>query len=129
GHTIFVEPLFKTLTAELDVSTRQWMTISGDASDGSSRQALVDGPMLHLAIDRLKTLTLQHPNPGLVKRLVYPILVPLWGLASFAMEQQQTTLLENVMALLQTYFGVSVGVQPLKKLVDYLLWNGGPTWT
>lgn len=129
GHTIFVEPLFKTLTAELDALTRQRMTISGGSGGNYSKQALVDGSMLHLAVDRLKTLTLQHPNPGLVKRLVYPILVPLWGLASFAMEQQQATLNEKVMALLQTYFGVSVGVQPLKKLVDHLLWNGGPMWT
>lgn len=126
GHMIFVEPLFKALTAELDASARRWMSTSGDASDG---QAFTDGSTLHLAIDRLKTLTLQHPNPGLVKRLVYPILAPLWGLASFTMDQQQTTLHESVMALLQTYFGVSVGVQPLKKLVGHLLWNGGSTWT
>lgn len=126
GHMIFVEPLFKALTAEVDASAGRWMFTSSDASGG---QALVDGPMLHLAIDRLKTLTLQHPNPGLVKRLINPILVPLWGLAYFAMEESQTTLHESVMALLQTYFGVSLGVQPLKKLVDHLLWNGGPTWT
>lgn len=129
GHTIFVEPLFKALTAELDNSARRWMTTSGDASDDSSGQTLTDGSTLHLAIDRLKTLTLQHPNPGLVKRLVYPILVPLWGLTSFAVEQQQTAIHESVMALLQTYFGISVGVQPLKKLVDHLLWNGGAKWT
>ena len=129
GHMIFVEPIFKALTAERDASARRWLTTSGDASNASSGKALTDGFTLHLAIDRLKTLTLQHPNPGLVKRLVYPILVPLWGLASFAKEQQQTTLHESVMALLQTYFAVSVGVQPLKKLVDHFLWNGGPTWT
>ena len=129
GHTIFVEPLFKAITAELDTPAKRWMTTSGDAGNGSSGQALTDESTLRLAVDRLKTLTLQHPNPGLVKRLVYPILVPLWGLASFAMEQQQTSIHESIMALLQTYFGVSVGVQPLKKLVDHLLWNGSAKWT
>ena len=128
GHSIFVEPIYKTLTADLDAPARRWMT-AHDTDDSSSGQVLVNASMLLLAIDRLKTLILQHPNPGLVKRLVYPILVPLWGLASFAMEQQQTTLHESTLALLQAYFGVSVGVQPLKKLVDHLLWNEGPTWT
>lgn len=128
GHSIYVEPIFKALTAELDAPAKRWMA-TGDSSDGSSKPTLVDGSILHLAISRLKTLTLEHPNPGLVKRLVYPILIPLWGLASFALEQQLTALHESVMALLQTYFGVSVGVQPLKKLVDHLLWNGSPTWT
>ncbi|CAL5873163.1 uncharacterized protein PFLUO_LOCUS7432 [Penicillium psychrofluorescens] len=36
---------------------------------------------------------------------------------------------ERIMALLQTYFSISVGAQPLKKLVDNLLWDGGSTWT
>ncbi|KAF7594443.1 hypothetical protein BBP40_009265 [Aspergillus hancockii] len=32
------------------------------------------------------------------------------------------------MEVLQTYFAISVGEQPLKKLVDNLLWDGGSTW-
>lgn len=129
GHSILVEPIFKTLTADLDTFAKQWMTVSGNAGGGSPGSTLANESMVLLAVNRLKSLTLQHPNPGLVKRLVYPILVPLWGLASFAIEQQKIHLHESVMALLQTYFGVSVGVQPLKKLVDHLLYNGGPTWT
>lgn len=127
GHSIFVEPVFKVLTAEQDQSAKQWLRAS-DAGDGLSGQ-LVDESTLILAISRLKSLALQHPNPALVKRLVYPILVPLWGLVSFTEENQHDTLHESSMALLQTYFGVSVGIQPLKKLVDHMLWNGGPSWT
>lgn len=127
GHSIFVEPIFKALTADLDSSAKQRLGISG-VGDGLPGQ-LVDESTLILAISRLKSLALQHPNPALVKRLVYPILVPLWGLVSFTQENQQGTLYESAMALLQTYFGVSVGIQPLKKLVDHLLWNGGPSWT
>lgn len=127
GHSIFVEPIFKALTADLDSSAKQWLGISG-AQDGFPGQ-LVDESALIMAISRLKSLALQHPNPALVKRLVYPILVPLWALACFTLENQQGTLYESAMALLQTYFGVSVGIQPLKKLVDHLLWNGSPSWT
>lgn len=129
GHLIFVEPIFRALTADLDTCAKQWMTVSSNAGGASPGSALANESMVLLAIDRLKSLTLHHPNPGLVKRLVYPILVPLWGLASFAIEQQKIPPHESVMALLQTYFGVSVGVQPLKKLVDHLLYDGGPTWT
>lgn len=129
GHSIFVEPLFKALTADLDASSRRWLGIPDVPEDGFPAQLLVNESTLVLAISRLKSLALQHPNPGLVKRLVYPILVPLWGLASFALETQQVTIHENSMALLLTYFGVSVGIQPLKKLVDHLLWNGASTWT
>ncbi|KAJ5102264.1 hypothetical protein NUU61_004486 [Penicillium alfredii] len=136
GHSIFVEPLFRTLTAELDTASKRWVTRFAD-TDGSSHDTnkraaagiMVDGITVDLAVNRLRALALQHPNPGLVKRIVYPILVPLWGLACHTQEQELNALHEKVMALLQTYFGISVGVQPLKKLVDNLLWNGGLTWT
>ncbi|KAH3011033.1 hypothetical protein KXW60_000329 [Aspergillus fumigatus] len=126
GHSIFVEPIYKILAGEHDASTQQWMNVSG--KDIQSSTVICEPPLL-LAVERLSSLTLQHPNPGLVKRLVYPILLPLWGLACSSLEQQRPKLHEKVMAILQTYFGISVGIQPLKKLVDNLLWDGGATWT
>ncbi|KAJ6183901.1 hypothetical protein N7519_005202 [Penicillium mononematosum] len=137
GHSIFVEPIFNALTANLDAKSRRWISRFTDI-EGSMPQpteadpasnVLVDGATVDLALDRLRCLTLQHPNPGLVKRLVYPIILPLWGLICFSQEEERTSFHERVLSLLQTYFGISVGVQPLKKLVDNLLWDGGATWT
>ena len=136
GHSIFVAPVFAALTAELDEASRRWMTQATDShrppSSGKNvgnGDVIVDSAMVHLAIDRLRTLALQHPNPGLVKRIVYPILLPLWGLAWYSQDQQLTETHEKIMALLQTYFSISVGPQPLKKLADNLLWDGGVSWT
>ena len=136
GHLIFVEPIFGALTGELDDASRRWMTNYSDierstplSAGEASKDTLVNADMVSLAIDRLRSLALQHPNPGLVKRIVYPILLPLWGLACYSKEQELTNYHERIMALLQTYFGISVGVQPLKKLIDHLLWDGGSTWT
>ncbi|KAJ5249928.1 hypothetical protein N7489_000338 [Penicillium chrysogenum] len=137
GHSIFVEPIFNALTANLDAKSRRWISRFTDI-EGSMPQppqadpaskVLVDGATVDLALDRLRCLTLQHPNPGLVKRIVYPILLPLWGLICFSQEEERTSFHDRVFPLLQTYFGISVGVQPLKKLVDNLLWDGGATWT
>ncbi|EAW06722.1 RTP1/Tango6 family protein [Aspergillus clavatus NRRL 1] len=129
GHSIFVEPIFKTLGAELDASTKKWMNITSGLGEAFGDGEIVHESALLLAIDRLSSITVQHPNPGLVKRLVYPILLPLWGLTCFALDQQKSMIHEKFMTILQTYFGISVGVQPLKKLVDNLLWDGGATWT
>lgn len=137
GHTIFVEPSFAALTGDLTHASRQWMRQYSDI-EGSvpienteipGTNTVVDGAIVQLAVDRLRSLTLQHPNPGLVKRIVYPVLLPLWGLACCSHEFQMMPYREKVMALLQTYFGISVGAQPLKKLVDNLLWDGGSAWT
>ncbi|KAJ5178541.1 uncharacterized protein N7500_001240 [Penicillium coprophilum] len=137
GHSIFVEPIFNALTANLDAKSRRWITrftnIEGSmpptTEANPASNVLVDNATVDLALNRLRCLTLQHPNPGLVKRIVYPILLPLWGLVWFSKEEEQATLHEQVLPLLQTYFGISVGVQPLKKLVDNLLWDGGAAWT
>lgn len=138
GHSIFVEPIFNALTAELDPKSRQWMTRFTDV-EGSlpvptevdpSSKIIVDSTTLDLALERLRCLTLQHPNPSVVKRLVQPILLPLWGLICFSKEEQSLNAFhERVLPLLQTFFGISVGSPPLKKLVDNLLWDGGVNWT
>ncbi|KAJ5584910.1 uncharacterized protein N7459_004710 [Penicillium hispanicum] len=137
GHLIFIEPIFRALTAELNNASSRWMDRYADIEGSKpldrgkklSINTLVDDELVELAINRLKSLSLQHPNPGLVKRIIYPILVPLWGLACYSKEQDFEQLHGKVMALLQAYFGISVGVPPLKKLVDNLLWDGGSSWT
>ncbi|KAL2011041.1 hypothetical protein VTN00DRAFT_3759 [Thermoascus crustaceus] len=138
GHSIFVEPIFKGLVAELDDASKPWMRrfsgfgeadVSTDTQESLRGDVVVGESTLLLCIERLSILTLQHPNPGLVKRLIHPVLVPLWGLACYAQEQRKSVWYDKVSPLLQTFFGVSVGVQPLKKIVDNLLWNGGPSWT
>jgi hypothetical protein len=137
GHSIFVEPVFAALTAELNDGLIPWMAHYADIEGSSSMKmeeinseyTIVDGDMVNLAIERLRSLALQHPNPGLVKRIVYPILLHLWGLICYAQEKQLKAYQDKIFELLQTYFSISVGVQPLKKLVDHLLWDGGATWT
>ncbi|KAL2830545.1 hypothetical protein BDW59DRAFT_18409 [Aspergillus cavernicola] len=127
GHSIFLEPIFKTLTGTLDEPSRVYMIPQQGTQKHRSEQDLATESEIRLAVDRLKTLVLQPPNPGLVKRVVYPILLPLWGLACFSMQKEYTALYEDIMSILQTYFGISVGFSPVKKVVDNLLWDGGST--
>ncbi|KAL4903004.1 hypothetical protein BDW74DRAFT_180294 [Aspergillus multicolor] len=129
GHSIFLESIFKVLTGTADEAARVYVVPSEDTQRPGSKNVLSSESEILLAISRLKTFVLQPPNPGLVKRVVYPILLPLWGLACFSAQQQLKLIHEDVMTVLQTYFGISVGFPPLKKIVDNLLWNGGSTCT
>lgn len=135
GHSLFVKPIFQALTAEINQTSSCGVTIPTDGehphgADGNLQEPiLIDESTVRLMIERLSVLTLQHPNPGLVKRLIYPILLPLWGLACFALEQQLSTVQEQVITMLQTFFSVSSGGEPLQKLANNLLWDGGATWT
>ncbi|KAL4923907.1 RTP1/Tango6 family protein [Aspergillus undulatus] len=128
GHSIFLEPIFKALTGTLDESSRVFIMPPRGEQPPKSKNIFSNEAEVLLAISRLKTLVLQPPNPGLVKRVVYPILLPLWALACFSMQQQLKFIHEDVMTILQTYFGISVGFPPLKKIVDNFLWKGGPLY-
>ncbi|KAL6235807.1 hypothetical protein BDW75DRAFT_128044 [Aspergillus navahoensis] len=127
GHSIFLEPIFKALTGTSDASSRIYLVPPEETRRPKSKHVLSNEAEIILAISRLKTLVLQPPNPGLVKRVVYPILLPLWGFACFSAQQQLKSIHEDVMIILQTYFGISVGFLPLKKIVDNFLWTGGST--
>ncbi|KAL4977646.1 hypothetical protein BDW66DRAFT_31732 [Aspergillus desertorum] len=129
GHSIFLEPIFKALTGTADASSREYLVPPEEIQKPKSKHVLSNESEIILAISRLKTLVLQPPNPGLVKRVVYPILLPLWGFACFSAQKQLKFIHEDVMIILQTYFGISVGFSPLKKIVDNFLWAGGSTCT
>ncbi|KAI1175150.1 hypothetical protein F4777DRAFT_551504 [Nemania sp. FL0916] len=47
------------------------------------RTIIVQADALHLALKRLASLLNSHPNPGLTKRLLSPLLIPLWALSSW----------------------------------------------
>ncbi|KAL4990119.1 hypothetical protein BDW68DRAFT_194964 [Aspergillus falconensis] len=127
GHSIFLEPIFKALTGTADASSRIYLVPPEETQRPKSKHVLSSEAEIILAISRLKALVLQPPNPGLVKRVVYPMLLPLWGFACFSAQQQLKPIHEDVMMVLQTYFGISVGFPPLKKIVDNFLWTGGST--
>ncbi|OKL57656.1 hypothetical protein UA08_07214 [Talaromyces atroroseus] len=138
GHSIFVEPLFKAITATIDPNSGKWLKSFNPVSQAAAqptpqtipKDVLVDEPTLLLALERLSVIALQHPNPGLVKRLVQPILLPLWGLTCCTQAQKgKGAWHERSWALLQTFFTLSPGFPPFLKLADNLLWDGGANWT
>ncbi|KAL8731155.1 MAG: hypothetical protein Q9166_003562 [cf. Caloplaca sp. 2 TL-2023] len=85
--------------------------------------------VLKRAIDRLFALVHFHPNPGLTKRLVVPILLPLWGLRCYAVDHQRTSWADQVYQILTTYMKISVTESQLLLLSNQMLWDGPPLWT
>lgn len=67
----------------------------GAESDGivdlSRDRILVHHGDLAAALHRLRSLIVSHPNPGLCKRLLSPLLLPLWALSSWHNIQQSVT--------------------------------------
>ena len=78
------------------------------------------------ALQRLSTIVLSHPNPGLSKRLLTPFLLPLWGIGCVGRKRSEES--EKASALLQSHISQAGGSTVLIKVLDNLCWDGEPGW-
>ncbi|PGH09769.1 hypothetical protein GX51_00450 [Blastomyces parvus] len=137
GYKIFVKPILDSLHGNMTNDVAVWLrrfsldgsALTENALGNLEGIVLIDEPKLLLAITRLGALVLLHPNPSLLKRLIQPILLPLWALGCYAKEHRKSFWYGKVSTLLQTFFSVSAGVSRYEKLSDNILWDGGRTWT
>lgn len=123
GWNAFVQPLLQDLNASLrkEVSSDS-ITIKKEEDDEivdlSQDRKLVNAESLQRSLKRLSTLLLSNPSPGLCRRVLNPVLIQVWVLASWAnpltsTEQHYT---KPARTLLQTYlrlFGKADNVTPL----------------
>lgn len=110
GWKLFAEPIFESIHPPVD-------------------KCPVREKALKLAIDRLSALVQFHPNPGLTKRLVIPVLLPLWGLQCYAFNNFRANWADQIHRILVVYMKMSVTESQLLLLSDHLLWDGPPRWT
>lgn len=128
GWKLFAQPILEKLNPT-PVGTKV-PTADYDrpaASDVDS--CIVDEADLQRALDRLLALTLSHPNPGLAKRLVGQLTLPLWGLLCYARKTNRTAWLDGPSKLLHTYLSTAANAGQIVKVAEDLLWNGGSWWT
>ena len=118
GWTLFVRPLVEPLNPVSSLPD-----CNGSQSNIAERVCVSSNKLLQ-ALQRLGALTLIHPNPGLVKRLISLLTLPLWRMLCLASEiGEQSTWYTKTFLLLSTYLKLSAGAEGLMSLVDNLLWE------
>ncbi|MCJ1402862.1 hypothetical protein MMC11_006083 [Xylographa trunciseda] len=121
GWNIFVQPILECLMPKFPPSEQ-----SSYDDIRTPEEILSTSDDLRLALQRLAALTLLYPNPGLVKRMITPILLPLWSMmCHFNDLTPANTMYTRISQILSTYFRVSAGADSLIRLSDQLLWDGG----
>ncbi|KAG6089369.1 hypothetical protein E4U15_003189 [Claviceps sp. LM218 group G6] len=110
GWNAFVRPLIEPINYSLQSARERDLGLSQEPGDEivhlGRNKILVSDEKLVAAVRRLKVLVLSNPSPGLCRRVLKPVLLQLWALASMvnhteAIAQKYCTPAEN---LLQTYF-------------------------
>lgn len=103
--------------------------------DLSKDKVLVKQKGLVTALQRLHSLVTSHPNPGLCKRLLSPLLLPLWALTTWPNSEKPLSekITEPASALLKIFLKLSPSAAVLLALVHNLGYVGGwdkkkPEW-
>jgi hypothetical protein len=120
GWVLFVEPIHHSLDPE---------TAKNDRKGDSVSDTVVPEKQLGVSIRRLAILVSSHPNPGLVKRLVGPVLVSLWGLLCFSRTRHIASWWgEASTRLIGDYLRLGSTGPDIDRLIKSVTWDGPSHW-
>ena len=116
GWKAFVEPLLVAIDPALPTTVSSKRP-SNDVEILGSRKILVSSEEVAKCLRRLSTLLTSHPHPSLTKRLLNPILLPLWSLSSWphGNEYTEKSYRKPAAKLLRTLLQLSSGATDSSK--------------
>ncbi|KAI0877152.1 hypothetical protein GGS24DRAFT_448958 [Hypoxylon argillaceum] len=141
GWREFAEPMLACINPSLSSKeslTEPLVFSAGpdEVVDLRKRTILVQADALHLALKRLSSLLNSHPNPGLTKRLLNQLLLPLWALSSYAppsthVKERYCQLAQD---LIEIYLKISGSADKFIEIMHSLLFSGSngttdPRWS
>jgi hypothetical protein len=123
GWELFARPLLETVYPKTSKGS--------DKKKSALHQIVVDEQNLRLALSRLATLTSSYSHAGLLKRLVGPIILPLWGLITYASSHPSLDKgwLMLPRAIILRYLTLACEVPRIGNLSSNLFWDGDSSWT
>lgn len=125
GWRAVAEPILSPINPS-SAAASAWEIAPGEIIDLSRDRVLVSDEQLAQALFRLQALLISHPNPSLSKRLLHPIILPLWALASSVRPQAhcEERYCKPAQNLLRIYFKLAAEPQRIDNVVQNLLFNG-----
>lgn len=129
GWTLFVQPSLLAMDPPLkrtgsERDAKQWERAN------QVNHLITPEPELWLALHRLTTIIASHLVPGLVRRLVGPIILPLWGLHNYAKTRDARSDWTSMSwYLLEAYVKLCINSEVLDLLATHILWDGLRDWT
>ena len=93
GWKNFVQPIHRYIDPALSPPESKETSTDGDVLFVGIKKVLVSSEKVARGLQRLSMLVTSHPHPSLAQRLLRPILLPLWSLASW---HQSSDVVERV---------------------------------
>lgn len=125
GWRAVAEPILSAINPS-SAGASAWEISPGDIIDLSRDRVLVSADQLAQALFRLQALLISHPNPSLSKRLLHPIILPLWALASSIRPEahREERYCQPAQNLLRIYFKLAAEPSRVDHVIQNLLFDG-----
>ncbi|CAJ2511964.1 Uu.00g075890.m01.CDS01 [Anthostomella pinea] len=131
GWKAFAETMLAGIDPSLstEASTTEPLVFSAgpdEVVDLRKQAVLVKEDDLHAALTRLAALLNSHPNPGLTKRLLAPLMLPLWALSSWTSKDEglKQRYSRPAQILLEIFLKLAGSPEKFQELLENLLFNG-----
>lgn len=125
GWRLFAQPILEVINPALP---KEKFGVGETTLSTSLPPTVVSEASLQLALNRLISLVILHPNPGLTKRLIDPCVLSMWDFMCYSREFKRFLWSEKIQRLLCTYFKTSVSVNKLLFLSENLLHDEASPW-
>jgi hypothetical protein len=121
GWQLFALPLLQAICPEEEMVSH--------ATD-TNRCVIVHEARLETSLKRLSAIVSSYSHNGLFKRLVGPILLPIWALLNHAYERPALDKKWLVLSknILSRYMAVSCDSDQIDTITTHIFWDGGASW-
>ncbi|KAF2739897.1 hypothetical protein EJ04DRAFT_604494 [Polyplosphaeria fusca] len=123
GWDLFAKPLLEAIQPDSSTNT---------VDRRSTSDRVVVGELdLKLALKRLEVIVSSYSQPGLIKRLVAPLLLPLWGLLDYSSSRPALDIQwkDIPRTIILRYMSVALDPKHIDIITTHLFWDGSEDWT
>lgn len=123
GWRLFAEPIMDTIDPK--------GITSAVPRDSTADTVLVPDQNLLNALKRLAVITTSYSHAGLIKRLVGPLLLPLWALLNYALSKRSLDRVwtELPREIISRYMIIVCDPTQVDAIAKSLFWDGPSAWT
>ncbi|KAH8628593.1 hypothetical protein IG631_15850 [Alternaria alternata] len=123
GWDTFAKPLFQAIYPKN-------VNASGILQHDTGH-TIIQESNLKIALRRVKTILSSYSHGGLIRRLIHPIILPLWALLNYAKDRpsldKEWSMLPSL--ILSRYMEIACDTKQVDNIATNLFWDGDNAWT